>query len=285
MKRSRWLALLPLLWLLVFGLFPYLVLTKVSLSEQVLAQPPYTPLFVDGSLHVNLDNYRSLEDDPIYLRAYFSSLGIAAVATLVCLLIGYPLAYAIARSPEPWRLVLLMAVILPFWTSFLIRVYALVGLLRPTGVINQWLQWLGVIDQPLPMLHNSFAVVLGISYAYLPFMVLPLYAVLVRHDPLLLEAASDLGASRLRRFITVTIPLSLPGIVGGCLLVFIPAVGEFVIPALLGGPDTLMIGRVLWNEFFLNGDWPRASAIAIVMMIVLVAPLVVFERWAGRAAQ
>jgi putrescine transport system permease protein len=284
MKLYRWLALLPLAWLLVFAVLPYLVLGKVSVSEQIVAQPPFAPLFDDGGLRATFDHYRSLEDDPLYVRAYFRSLGIAAVATLVCLLIGYPLAYAIARAPDPWRLVLLMAVILPFWTSFLIRVYALVGLLRPNGTINQFLMWIGLIEQPLALLHNNFAVVLGIAYAYLPFMVLPIYAVLVRQDLALLDAASDLGAGKLWRFVSITVPLSFPGIVGGSLLVFIPSVGEFVIPALLGGPDTLMIGRVLWNEFFLNGDWPRASAIAVVMMLVLVVPLVLFERWAGRAA-
>jgi putrescine transport system permease protein len=284
MKLYRWLALLPLAWLLVFAVLPYFVLGKVSVSEQIVAQPPFAPLIDDGGLRATFAHYRSLEGDPLYVRAYFSSLGIAAMATLVCLLIGYPLAYAIARAPDPWRLPLLMAVILPFWTSFLIRVYALVGLLRPNGTINQFLMWIGLIDQPLALLHNDFAVVVGIAYAYLPFMVLPIYAVLVRQDLALLDAASDLGAGRLWRFLSITVPLSFPGIVGGSLLVFIPAVGEFVIPALLGGPDTLMIGRVLWNEFFLNGDWPRASAIAVVMMLVLVVPLVLFERWAGRAA-
>jgi putrescine transport system permease protein len=278
------LSLVPLAWLLLFGLFPYLVLSTVSVSEQVVAQPPYAPLFDDGQLRASFDNYRSIAGDRLYVRAYVSSLTMAAVATVFCLLIGYPLAYAIARAPPLWRIPLLMAVILPFWTSFLIRVYALVGLLRPNGTINQLLQWIGIIEQPLALLHNHFAVVVGITYAYLPFMVLPLYAVLARQDPQLQDAAADLGAGRWRRFATVTVPLSLPGIIGGCLLVFIPAVGEFVIPALLGGPDTLMIGRVLWNEFFLNGDWPRASAIAIVMMAVLVIPLVLFERWAGRVS-
>jgi len=271
---GRWLVIaIPMLWLLAFFLVPFLVLGGISLAEKVIAMPPYTPLWDGGAFMGSLENYRFLLDDPLYVNAYLSSIRVAAISTLFALLIGYPIAYYIARSPEPRRSILLLLVILPFWTSFLLRVYAWIGFLRRDGVINQLLMATGIIDQPLVMMQTDFAVYVGIVYTYLPFMILPLYANLVKLDGALLEAASDLGASPVVTFVTVTLPLSLPGIVAGSMLVFIPAVGEYVIPALLGGPDTLMIGRVLWDEFFSSRDWPVASAVAIVMLVVVVAPI------------
>lgn len=276
---GRWLVIaIPLVWLLLFFLIPFLVLGRISLAEAIIARPPYTPLWergADGALQIiaSLDNYRFLLEDALYRNAYLTSIRIAAISTVFALLIGYPIAYFIARSPEPRRSILLLMVILPFWTSFLLRVYAWMGFLRRDGVINNALAWAGIIDEPLVMMQTDFAVYVGIVYTYLPFMILPLYANLVKLDGALLEAASDLGASPMVTFFTVTLPLSLPGIVAGSMLVFIPAVGEYVIPALLGGPDTLMIGRVLWDEFFSSRDWPVASAVAIVMLIVVVAPI------------
>ena len=269
---------IPMLWLLVFFLAPFFVLGRISLAEAIIARPPYTPLFErgpDGSLELiaSLENYRFLLTDALYRNAYLSSIRIAAVSTVFALLIGYPMAYFIARAPEPRRSLLLLLVILPFWTSFLLRVYAWMGFLRTNGVINNMLMGMGVIDQPLVMMQTDFAVYIGIVYTYLPFMILPLYANLTKLDGALLEAASDLGASPVVTFFTVTLPLSLPGIVAGSMLVFIPAIGEYVIPALLGGPDTLMIGRVLWDEFFGSRDWPVASAVAIVMLVLVVAPI------------
>ncbi len=268
----------PMVWLTVFFLAPFFVLFKISLAEAIIARPPYTPLFerdADGSLTwlATLNSYRFLLSDALYLNAYLSSIRVAAVSTFFALLIGYPMAYYIARAPEPRRAILLLMVILPFWTSFLLRVYAWMGFLRSNGVINNTLMSLGIIDQPLVMMQTDFAVYIGIVYTYLPFMILPLYANLTKLDGALLEAASDLGASPVVTFLTVTLPLSLPGIVAGCMLVFIPAIGEYVIPALLGGPDTLMIGRVLWDEFFSSRDWPVASAVAVVMLVLVVAPI------------
>ncbi len=268
----------PMVWLLVFFLAPFFVLFKISLAEAIIARPPYTPLFErnpDGTLTwlATLDNYRFLLSDTLYLNAYVSSIRVAAIATFFALLVGYPMAYYIARAPEPRRSILLLMVILPFWTSFLLRVYAWMGFLRSNGVINNALMYLGVIDQPLVLMQTDLAVYIGIVYTYLPFMILPLYANLTKLDGALLEAASDLGASPVVTFLTVTLPLSLPGIVAGCMLVFIPAIGEYVIPALLGGPDTLMIGRVLWDEFFSSRDWPVASAVAVVMLVLVVAPI------------
>ncbi len=273
----------PYLWLLVFLLLPFFIVLRISLAEMVLASPPYTSLWEwtqDQTLliRLHLGNYAYLWEDPLYLAAYLNSLKVAAIATVICLLIGYPMALGIARAPAGWRLVLLMLVILPFWTSFLIRIYAWMGLLQNQGLINQLLMWLGLIEQPLALLHSNFAVYLGIVYSYLPFMVLPLYATLVRQDLGLLEAAADLGARPWKSFVTITWPLSLPGVIAGSLLVFIPAVGEFVIPDLLGGPDTLMIGKVLWGEFFANRDWPVASAVAIAMLVVVVLPLLLLQR-------
>jgi putrescine transport system permease protein len=286
---GRWLVIaVPFLWLLIFFLVPFLVLGRISLAEAIIARPPYTPLWErgpDGSLTLlaSLDNYRFLLSDALYRNAYLSSIRIAAVATVFALLIGYPIAYYIARAPEPRRSILLLLVILPFWTSFLLRVYAWIGFLRRDGVINQILMSTGIIDQPLVMLQTDFAVYIGIVYTYLPFMILPLYANLVKLDGALLEAAADLGASPTVTFLTVTLPLSLPGIVAGSMLVFIPAVGEYVIPALLGGPDTLMIGRVLWDEFFSSRDWPVASAVAIVMLFLVVAPIMWLQSVQNRA--
>ena len=277
--RGRVLVIaIPMLGLLVFFLVPFLVLGRISLAEAVIARPPYTPLWErgpDGTLHIiaTLDNYRFLLEDALYRNAYLSSIRIAVVSTVFALLIGYPIAYYIARSPEPRRSILLLLVILPFWTSFLLRVYAWMGFLRREGVINNTLMSLGVIDQPLVMMQTDFAVYIGIVYTYLPFMILPLYANLVKLDDELLEAAGDLGAAPTVTFFTVTLPLALPGIVAGSMLGVIPAIGEYVIPALVGGPDTLMIGRVLWDEFFSSRDWPVASAVAIVMLVLVVAPI------------
>ena len=274
---------IPYLWLAFFFLLPFLIVFAISLSEAAIARPPFRLVEDLGyglyQVTVNLGNYLFLLTDSLYAVAYLNSVKIAAISTLVALLLGYPIAYGIARSSTAWRNVLLLLIILPFWTSFLLRVYAWIGILRDNGLINNFLLWLGIIDQPLPLLYNDFSVYIGIVYSYLPFMVLPLYANLERLDPSLLEAAADLGCPPWKSFLTVTLPLSLPGIVAGCLLVFIPAVGEFVIPALLGGPDTLMIGRVLWNEFFSNRDWPVASAVAIAMLLLLVVPIMIFQRY------
>jgi len=277
----------PTLWLAIFFLLPFFVVLKISLSEPAIALPPYLPLYEwadDGilSITLNFSNYLFLLEDDLYLSAYLESIRIAAISTVACLLIGYPMAYSIARSPPVRRNILLLLVILPFWTSFLLRVYAWIGFLGTQGVINNVLLALGVISQPLVMLQTDFAVYVGITYTYLPFMVLPLYANLVKLDGALLEAAADLGGRPMVTFFTITLPLSLPGILAGCLLVIVPAVGEFVIPALLGGPDTLMIGRILWDEFFANRDWPVASAVAIVMLLFLVIPLMLFRNAQGR---
>ena len=280
--RRRAVLLLPFAWLLLFFLAPFFIVLKISVAESAIGVPPYTPLFsADASgwhLHLSLGSYDFLISDSLYLRAYLNALKFAAVSTLACLLVGYPLAYGIVRAPRRWRGALLLLVILPFWTSFLIRVYAWIGLLKGNGLINNTLLALGLVDQPLTLLNNAFAVYVGIVYSYLPFMVLPLYAQLEKLDPALLEAAADLGCRPWRAFARVTLPLSLPGIAAGALLVFIPAVGEFVIPDLLGGPDTLMIGKVLWDEFFTNRDWPVASAVAIAMLLVLIVPMALIRR-------
>jgi putrescine transport system permease protein len=278
---------LPYLWLLVFFLLPFVIVFKISLAEAILARPPYAPLWEyleDGYIQIqlHLNSYSRLWEDPLYLVAYLNSLKIAAVSTVVCLLLGYPMAYGIARTRGSLRTLLLMLIILPFWTSFLIRVYAWIGILKSNGLLNNFLLAIGVIDEPLVLLHTDFAVYVGIVYSYLPFMVLPLYATLSRMDHTLLEAAADLGCRPWKAFLTVTLPLSLPGIIAGSMLVFIPAVGEFVIPDLLGGPDTLMIGKVLWTEFFANRDWPAAAAVAVVMLVLLVVPLALFQRYQGK---
>ncbi|MEQ8968144.1 MAG: ABC transporter permease subunit [Azospirillaceae bacterium] len=279
----------PYAWLLLFFLAPFVIVLKISLSEAAIARPPYEPLIEMleyGVVQIRLafGNFGYLLSDPLYTVAYLNSVKIAAISTLAALIIGYPMAYAIARAPAGWRGPLLMAIILPFWTSFLIRVYAWIGLLNDTGLINSALISIGLIDEPIRMIRTDFAVYVGIVYSYLPFMVLPLYATLERMDESLVEAAMDLGCPPWKAFLAVTLPLSLPGIVAGSLLVFIPAVGEFVIPELLGGPDTLMIGKVLWQEFFNNRDWPVASAVAIALLLVLVVPIMAFQHFQAREA-
>ncbi|MGL5371635.1 MAG: putrescine ABC transporter permease PotH, partial [Plesiomonas shigelloides] len=251
-------------------------------AEMQVAIPPYTDLveWLDGKLTIslNLGNYAYLIEDPLYVDAYLHSLEIAGISTLLCLLLGYPMAWAIANSSPSVRNILLLLVILPSWTSFLIRVYAWIGLLKNNGVINNILMWAGIIDQPLPMLHTDFAVYIGIVYAYLPFMILPLYTALLKLDYSLVEASLDLGAKPVRTFFSVILPLTKGGIIAGSMLVFIPAVGEFVIPELLGGPDSIMIGRVMWQEFFNNRDWPVASAVAIIMLLLLALPIMWFHK-------
>ena len=283
----RWLVIaVPYLWIVLFFAVPFLIALKISFASAAIAMPPYTDLLQwDGDrleVHANFGNYLFLLRDSLYVKAYLSSLQIAVVATFLCLLIGYPLAYAISKLPPATRNVALMFVVLPSWTSFLIRIYAWVGILKNNGLLNNALMGLGLIDEPLAILHTPVAVYIGIVYAYLPFMVLPLYSNLVKHDPQLLEAAEDLGAPPWKAFLRVTLPLSRAGIIAGCMLVGIPVVGEFVIPEMLGGPDTLMIGRVLWQEFFNNRDWPVASAVAIVMLVLLVVPIMVFHRAQSR---
>lgn len=280
LRLGRWLVIMvPMLWLAAFFFVPFLVVFKISLAEAMISVPPYSPLFewdpdnTYATLKVTFGNYLFLFESRFYLDAYLSSLRIAAVSTFFTLIIGFPIAYLIARSGPTMRTVLLSLVILPFWTSFLLRVYAWMALLKKNGLVNEVLMSIGLIDQPLQILQTDFAVYLGIVYTYLPFMILPLYTTLEKMDLSLIEAAQDLGAKPWRAFCLVTLPLAKPGIIAGCMLVFIPAVGEYVIPALLGGSDTLMIGRVLWDEFFLNRDWPLASAVAIVMLIVLVGPI------------
>jgi len=279
---GRWAVILPpLLWLVVFFLIPLAVVFKIAFSESVVAQPPYLPLLTiskegDVQLTLHLSNFIFLTQDHLYFDAYVSSLKIAAISTVLALLVGYPMAYFIARSSDRARNILLMLVILPFWSSFLLRVYAWIGFLKNNGVINNLLGLFHI--GPFTMLQTDFAVYIGIVYTYLPFMILPLYTNLVKLDQSLLEAAADLGAKPFRTFLTVTLPLSLPGIVAGSMLVFIPAIGEYVIPTLLGGPSTLMIGRVLWDEFFANRDWPTASAVAIAMLFAVVVPLMLLQR-------
>jgi putrescine transport system permease protein len=291
---SRLVIIVPYAWLLVFFLVPFLIVFKISLSQTALAMPPYAPAFsltegvaaLWGNLRqLSFDNYLWLTEDALYFNAYVSSLVIAGVSTFLTLLVGYPLAYGMARAPASLRPALLMLVILPFWTSFLIRVYAWIGILKPEGLLNQFLLWTGVIDTPLQILNTHTAIFIGIVYSYLPFMVLPLYASLDKMDDSLIEAAQDLGCTPVSAFWKITFPLSLPGVVAGCLLVFIPAVGEFVIPDLLGGSRTLMIGRTLWSEFFANRDWPVASAVAIILLLILVVPIMFFQRAQARAQE
>lgn len=273
----------PYVWFLIFFLLPLVYVFQISFSESITASPPIAPLFeydADEQTIVTtlrLGNYAYLIDDDLYLFAYLGSLKIAFFSTLITLLIGYPMALAIARSEKRMQAIYLVLVMLPFLTSLLIRVYAWIGILRKDGVINSILMYTGIIDQPLLLLQTEFAMYLGVVYAYLPFMVLPLFATLEKQDPTLLEAARDLGASPVTAFLTITLPTSLPGIIAGSMLVFIPAVGEFVIPSLLGSESTLMIGRVLWDEFFSNRDWPVASAVAMVMLVLLIVPIVIFQ--------
>lgn len=282
LKRRNGVIAVPYLWLLLFFLVPFLIVLKISFAETEIAIPPYTELVTveDGHVQIdlNLNNYAYLFNDDLYIKSYLSSIRIALVSTLICLLVGYPMALAISRAQPSTRNVLLLLVILPSWTSFLIRIYAWIGILKPNGYINNALMGMGLIDEPIIMLHTDFAVYVGIVYAYLPFMILPLYANMMKLDHSLVEASADLGASPLRTLFSVIIPLTKAGILAGCMLVFIPAVGEFVIPELLGGPETLMIGKVLWQEFFNNRDWPVASAVAIIMLAILIVPIMWFDR-------
>ena len=278
----------PYLWLALFFMAPFVIVLKISFADQLMAQPPYSALLAwteQGylTLKLNIGNYLFLARDALYGTAYLRSLEIAFCSALLCLFIGYPMAYAIARADPAWRGALMMLVVLPFWTSFLLRVYAWIGLLNNNGVINNLLLALGLIDQPIVMMRTNFAVYVGIVYSYLPFMILPLYATLEKLDPTLLEAAEDLGCRPLRAFLSITLPLSLPGIIAGFSLVFIPALGEFVIPDLLGGTQTLMVGKVLWDEFFANRAWPIASAVAIAMLS-LVLVIMLFQHWMERRA-
>ncbi|MEM6986487.1 MAG: ABC transporter permease subunit [Pseudomonadota bacterium] len=284
--QTRWQSVvsgIPFFWLLLFFLAPFFIVLKISLAEAIIASPPFSNLLVWGdswlpSIDVTIDNYAYLWEDSLYVKTYFNSLKIATTGTLLCLLIGYPMAYAIVRAQGTTRYILLLLVILPFWTSFLLRVYAWMGLLADQGTFNSFLIWLGVIDKPIRLLYSQFAVYVGIVYSYLPFMILPLYANMEKLDVSLQEAASDLGARPLASFFTITLPLTVPGIIAGSLLVFIPATGEFVIPDLLGGGNVLMIGRVLFSEFNANRDWPVASAVAIALLIVLVVPMMLYHR-------
>ena len=287
-RYGRWLIdLPPLLFLLVFFLIPFAFAFKISFADTALHVPPYTDvLSVSPDHHVsialNLNNYRYLFTDEVYAVSYLYSLRTAFFSTLICLLIGYPMAYAIARSSKSTQNLLLLIIMLPFWTSFLLRVYALEGIIRENGILNTVLLWLGVIKHPLQIMRTSLAVYLGIIYSYLPFMVLPLFATLEKLDHSLLEAAADLGSPPWRTFFDVTLPLSVPGIIAGSMLVFIPAIGEFVIPSLLGGPDNLMIGRVLWDEFFSNRDWPVASAVSIAFLVFLVGPIALYQHYTAK---
>ncbi len=276
----------PYLWLTLFFLVPFLIVLKISFAEQDIAIPPFTALtsYADGYLDVrlNLSNFLYIFTDEFYVDTYLSSLKVALITTIGCLLLGYPIAYAIARTDPARRNILLMLVMLPFWTSFLLRVYAWMGILNETGLINSFLLSIGLIDEPLHLFHTDFSLYIVMLYAYLPFMILPLYSNLVKHDLRLLEAATDLGAKPAKAFFTITLPLSKNGIIAGSMLVFIPAVGEFVIPELVGSSDTLMIGKVLWNEFFDNNNWPMASAVATVMAMLLVVPIALFHRFETR---
>jgi putrescine transport system permease protein len=279
----RWLVIsLPYWWLAIFFLAPFAIVFKISFADPIIAQPPFSNFFdfspgADNWLLATLDNYRFITEDSLYWISYFKSLKIAAISTVLCLLLGYPMAYGIAKCRPGMRNILLMLVILPFWTSFLLRVYAWIVMLGKTGAINSLLMKIGLIEVPLEMLYTDGAVYLGIVYTYIPFMILPLYSVLEKMDTDLQDAAADLGAKRWQVFLNITLPLSMPGVIAGSMLVFIPAVGEFVIPALLGGIDSLMIGRTLYDEFFINRDWPLASAVATVLLFIIVIPVMLFQ--------
>ncbi len=285
MRRAVLIAV-PYLWLLALFLVPFLIVFKISLSDAAIARPPYFPQLElsegwsglkEFFAELDWENYIFLGEDVLYYQAYLSSLKIALISTILTLLVGYPIAYGMARAAPEWRPTLLMLIILPFWTSFLIRVYAWKGILSTEGLLNQLLMSLGVISEPLTILNTNTAVYIGIVYTYLPFMVLPIYSALEKMDDSLLEAAEDLGCSRLQAFWLVTFPMSRAGVFAGCFLVFIPALGEFVIPSLLGGSDTLMIGKVLYEEFFSNRDWPVASAVAVILLLILIVPIVLFQ--------
>ncbi|MEP3944933.1 ABC transporter permease subunit [Ascidiaceihabitans sp.] len=287
--RRTFLITVPYVWLLALFLVPFVMVFKISLSDSVLAIPPYSPTMKDGLWgllsQLDIENFTFLTTDDLYWKAYLSSARIALISTFLTLIVGYPIAYAMARAPREWRATLMMLVILPFWTSFLIRVYAWIGILSTEGFLNQFLMGIGIISEPLVVLNTITAVYIGIVYTYVPFMILPIYAALERLDGSLIEAAEDLGCSRLQAFWLVTIPLSKNGIIAGCFLVFIPALGEFVIPSLLGGSGTLMIGKVLFEEFFSNRDWPVASAVAVILLLILIIPIVLFQRNEQRQAE
>jgi putrescine transport system permease protein len=291
--RSNWagqrlVIAVPYLWLLLFFLVPFLIVLKISFAEfSPLGRPPFEPIarfLENGALQINVlfSAYDYLLHEPLYVSAWLYSIKVAFFSTVFCLLLAYPMAYAIARASPSTRNVLLLLIILPFWTSFLLRVYAWIGLLKTDGVINNVLLSLGIINEPLAMMNTNFAVYVGIVYSYLPFMILPLYSNLEKHDQTLLEAAQDLGAGPVRSFFSITFPLSLPGVVAGSLLVFIPAVGEYVIPTLLGRTDQLMVAGLLSDEFFRNRDWPKASAVAIAMLLLLVVPIMIFQHFQNR---
>jgi putrescine transport system permease protein len=297
-KNRRWselaVVVIPYLWLAVFFLLPFVIVLKISLSQTVLAQPPYSPVLdisaglaglADFVGKLSLDTFRLLASDSLYLLSYLKSLEVGAVSTALLLLIGYPIAYGIARAPRRWQPLLVMAVVLPFWTSFLIRVYAWINILRRDGLLNEILVRLHLIDSPAAWLSSDTAIYIGVVYSYLPFMVLPLYASLEKMDESLLEAAADLGCPRWKAFWLVTFRLSLPGVAAGALLCFIPIVGEYVIPDLLGGSQSLMIGQTLWTEFFSNRDWPVASAIAMALLLLLLTPILYYERLQRRAIE
>tara|TARA_R110001592_G_scaffold107065_1_gene299956 strand:+ start:12396 stop:13301 length:906 start_codon:yes stop_codon:yes gene_type:complete len=284
-----WVISIPYLWLFLFFLLPFAIVLKISFSQAAISIPPYSPLFdyAEQSLQVmiNLGNYIFLSEDSLYLAAYLGSLKVALISTTICLMLGYPMALAIARAPREKQLVYLLLVMMPTWTAILIRVYAWMGILSTNGLLNNLLMSIGIIDSPMQILNTNTAVYIGVVYAYLPFMVLPLYANLVKHDESLLEAAMDLGAGKIKAFWKITVPLSKTGIIAGSMLVFIPVVGEFVIPELLGGPETLMIGKILWQEFFNNRDWPVASALAIIMLAILLIPIIFFHYNQSRAME
>jgi putrescine transport system permease protein len=290
--NRRLVIIVPYLWLLIFFLAPFFIVFRMSLSTSATAMPPYTPVFAmsagwavfwDNLKQLSFDNYVWLAGDPLYYKAYISSVVIAAVSTFLTLLIAYPIAYGMAQAPRTIRPTLVMLVILPFWTSFLIRVYAWIAILKPEGLLNQVLIYLGIIREPLIILNTDIAVYIGVVYSYLPFMVLPLYSALEKMDNTLIEAAEDLGCPPITAFWRVTFPLSLPGVIAGCMLVFIPVVGEFVIPDLLGGSQTLMIGKTLWNEFNANRDWPVSSAVATILLLLLVVPIMFFQNAQAKA--
>ncbi len=295
--RSTWagaVVIAPYLWLIAFFLVPFLIVLKISLSQTAIAQPPYIPVFdiaagwrgvTDFVAGLSPANYVTLASDDLYLFSYLRSLTVAAVATVILVVCGFPLAYAMARAPQRLRPLLIMLIILPFWTSFLIRVYAWINILQRDGLLNQALAALGLIDQPATWLATDTAIYIGLVYSYLPFMVLPLYASLEKLDTTLLEAAADLGCPRWKTFWVVTVPLALPGLGAGALLCFIPIVGEFVVPDLLGGSDTMMIGQTLWMEFFSNRDWPVASAVAVLLVVLLVGPIAIYQHLQARGLE
>lgn len=288
--QTRWRGLvicIPYLWLLVFFLVPFFIVLKISLAESLIAIPPYSKLLQwseSGALQIKLvfGNFAYLWEDGLYLKTYLNSLKISGISTVICLAIGYPIAYGIVRTAPPARYILLLLIILPFWTSFLLRVYAWIGILADQGTINSLLIWAGIIEQPVRLLYSELAVYIGIVYSYLPFMILPLYANMEKLDMTLCEAAADLGAHPVTTFCTVTLPLTLPGIIAGSLLVFIPVTGEFVIPDLLGGGNVLMIGKVLYSEFNANHDWPVAAAVAIALLLGLVLPMMLYQHLQAR---